>query len=69
VLLIQETMCVGSKVVEFLSLCPKDWNLCSLDVEGLSGGLVSGWNSNLSVICTNVIFIGLDIELRYKELG
>jgi hypothetical protein len=45
-------MCVGSKAMEFLSSLLKDWNLCSVDVEGLLGGLVSRWNENFEPVST-----------------
>jgi hypothetical protein len=38
VIMIQETMCIGVKVVEAFSNWLKGWSLYSIDVEGFSRG-------------------------------
>jgi exonuclease III len=55
IVFLQETKCFGQKVVNFLSTILKDWNFCSLDVVGMFGGLVSGWNSKFDPISSSML--------------
>jgi hypothetical protein len=69
ILSLQETMCAGPKVVDFLSYFLKEWSFGSLDADGLSGGLFSGWNPIFVAISSSVLNAGIEIEIRSKELG
>jgi len=50
--LLQEMMCVGSKVVEGLSPWLKEWSFCALEFNGFSGDLLITWSPNLIIIST-----------------
>jgi hypothetical protein len=55
VLFIQESTCAGSKVVEIVSSCLKDWDFYSMASEGLSRSLVITWNKKIDIISTKII--------------
>jgi hypothetical protein len=44
VILLQETMCNGSKVEEVLASILKNWSFYSMDFDGLYGGLMTTWS-------------------------
>ena len=69
VVLLQETMCDGKGVVEFLSTRLKDWSFCTLDAKVLFGGLVIGWSFDIDTLSTSILSIGLQVECRSKEMG
>lgn len=69
IVLLQEIMCLGSKSIDILSTLLKTWNLCSIDIEGLSRGLVTGWNSNVTAISTHFIPVGIILEGEAKDWG
>jgi hypothetical protein len=49
-ILVQETICEGSKADEIISSCLKDYLFFSLDVECRSRGLVIRWNNSMELI-------------------
>jgi len=69
VLFIQESMYVGSKVVEIMSSFLKDWDLCLVDFEGLLRGLVTSWNKKNYTVSTKFIPLVILIKVISKELG
>jgi len=50
ILMLQETTCLGHKVVDFLDFVLKDWNYSSLDAISLYGGMVTSWNQKIDSI-------------------
>jgi hypothetical protein len=48
--MLQETTCLGHKVVDFLGFVLKDWNYSSLDAISLYGGMVTSWNQKIDSI-------------------
>jgi hypothetical protein len=59
-------MCSRSKAIEILSSILKGWKLCSIDVEGLSKGLVIGWNENFDALSTHTLDEGNILEVKAK---
>ena len=48
IVFIQESMCCESHEVEVFSRILSGWNYCALDSNGLSGGIISCWNPQVS---------------------
>jgi len=48
VILLQETMGEGKRDIEGLCRLSKDWHFMSLDAEGNSRGLLTGWNKTIT---------------------
>jgi hypothetical protein len=46
IILLQETMCLSEKARETLESWLKNWSFCAIDIEGMSGGLITGWSPN-----------------------
>lgn len=55
VVMIQESMRSRSKAIEIFSSISKGWKSCSIDAEGLSKGLVTGWNANFDALSTLIL--------------
>jgi hypothetical protein len=45
------------------------WDLCALDEEGASRGIITGRSINFSLINSFVVILGLCTKLHYKNLG
>jgi hypothetical protein len=50
VILLQETNCEGYKVRAILEKWLKNWSFCTIDVEGQSSGILSGWSPSCKAI-------------------
>jgi ABC-type uncharacterized transport system YnjBCD ATPase subunit len=44
VILLQEMMCKGEVAIKVISPWLKDWAFSAVDIEGQSGGLLTGWS-------------------------
>ena len=80
---IQETMNLGTKACELILRILKYWELCSLDVDGIYGGLVATWNPSTYSFkpfraCTRILLEGkfqgfekylhlLNVHAPYKD--
>ena len=70
VVMIQESMRSRSKSIEIFSSISKGWKSCSIDAEGLSKGLVTGWNANFDALSTHTLDEGyIILEDKIEELG
>jgi hypothetical protein len=69
VMFIQETMGLGDPFIRELRKLLVGWDLCALDAEGASGGIITGWSSNCTLINSFVVFSGLYTKLFCKNLG
>jgi hypothetical protein len=69
IFLLQETMCVENKVVDFLSSFLKYWTFFSINVEWFSSGFVTCWNTKFGPIYTMMLHVGVVVYLRAKEMG
>jgi hypothetical protein len=45
------------------------WDFLALDSKGFSGGLITGWNQNVSLINPFYVHLGLCKEVLNKSLG
>jgi hypothetical protein len=68
VIMIQETMCFGSKAVETFSPWLKDWSFSSVNSVGLSGGLLTTWNPHLKVPSTSSLNSSIVVDLEDRIL-
>lgn len=71
VLLIQETMCSGTKAEEAFNPWLKHWVFFSIDANGLSGGLLTACSpklrvSNLVILPSCIIVKALDSWLNFS---
>jgi hypothetical protein len=69
VILIQETMVVGSKTQPAFEPWLNDWSFCSLDVDGILGGSFSAWSPTLGALSTSTLNSTIMVDLEIKELG
>jgi len=69
IILLQETMVLRAKAIEFLSSLLQDWRMCSLDVVGISWGPISAWNSSNEVFNSNLCDANIFLEGEEKSLG
>ena len=50
-------------------LVSKDtWMLCSLDVDGLYGELITRWNDNIDALSTHYLYTSIVLEGLSKRL-
>jgi hypothetical protein len=59
VIMLQETMCPGTKAIEVMSPFFFKWNFSCLDVNGFSSGLLTTWNHSINVISTSLLPTGI----------
>jgi hypothetical protein len=69
VIFIQETMGKGDTIVRDMKKSFVGWEFLALDAKGFSGGLITGWSQNISLINSFVVCSGLCIEVFSKSLG
>ena len=56
-------------LLEIMFLVSKDTSmLCSLDVDGLYGGLITRWNDNIDVLSTHFLYTSIVLEGLSKRL-
>jgi exonuclease III len=69
IVFLQETLVDGEKVKSLFLQCLLNWNVVSLDSNGRSGGLLTGWNPTYAEFCafgtTTCIF--LEGRLKHSE--
>jgi hypothetical protein len=69
IVILYETTCSSHKTIEFVSIVLKNWDFFSLDIVGLSRGLVMGCNSKFHSISYSILSSTLVVDLKGKELG
>lgn len=56
-------------LLEIMFLVSKDtWMLCSLDVDGLYGELITRWNDDIDVLSTHYLYTSIILEGLSKHL-
>jgi hypothetical protein len=68
-IMVQDTMCYGRKVIDALSTFIRYWTFCSLDADELSRELVTSWSNSFDLISSSTMSLGILIKLVTKELG
>jgi hypothetical protein len=59
----------GNLLIKKLKKLTGDWKFLVLDFEGLSGGIILGWNINIVLSNVFSINLGLFTKVFYKSLG
>ena len=67
VIMLQETMLEVSKVDSIINELLKDWEVESLDSDGLSGGLITAWSPAMLKIDSKKLESALETKLFDKE--
>ena len=67
-ILIQETMCDHFYALHFFSKMNPGWEFCALDSNGLSGGLLTGWNPHTVRCKAYHSYAGILIKAKLKGL-
>lgn len=68
VFVLQETMCGGSGLVIHLKILMKEWDFVWADGKGLSGGLLTGWKDNMSMLNCFSFTSSLGTTFNCKDL-
>jgi hypothetical protein len=69
IILLQKTMCSGTKDRSTLEARLKNWDFYSLDLDGMSGGLIMGWGLACKVLSSYSFPSTISIKLMIKEFG
>jgi exonuclease III len=67
VILIQEIMCSEEKAKEIFSCWLKNWSFCTIDDEGMSRGIFTGWSPNFKALSSSSFPSSLSVNLRFKD--
>ena len=67
-ILLQETMCPFSQSLILFSKIKPRWEYCALDVDGLSGGLLAGWNPLLVWVKAFSSLAGIILRVNVKRI-
>jgi hypothetical protein len=65
--MIQEMMCSGDKARTSLGSWLKNWSFCMTDVEGLSGGLITGWSPEFMAQISTCFRSAIAVCLKHKN--
>ena len=68
-ILLQETMCTSYQPLVMFSKFKPRWEFCVVDVSGLSGGLLAGWNPLLVCYKAFSSFAGIILKASIKGLS
>jgi hypothetical protein len=69
IIFLQETMVDNVKEKYFFMKCYPNWDCVEIDSNGLSGGLISGWNPMKEDLQAFQICAGIMLEGRLKDLS
>jgi exonuclease III len=67
ILLIQEIMCSGESARETFRQWLKNWSFCTIDVNGMSGGLLSGWSQDFQALTLFSVCSSILVKLKHKN--
>jgi hypothetical protein len=65
--MIQETMCSGVHARDLFCKWLKNWSFNTIDVDGLSGGLISGWSPDFQALSSSSVRNSISISLKHKK--
>jgi hypothetical protein len=69
VILLQETKCEGSKERAILEKWLKNWSFCSIESEGILGGILTGWSPSYKSISSSTFNSTILVKLESKHLS
>jgi hypothetical protein len=69
VLFLQETMGKGVSLISELMKSLRNWEFLVVDADGQSGGIITGWNHNITLTNSFTISSCLCTEIFNKILG
>jgi hypothetical protein len=68
VILLQETKSEGTKARDIFEKWLKSWYICTIDVEGHSGGLLTGWSPSCKQIYLSSFSSAISVKLEVKDM-
>ena len=68
IIILQETMCPFSQSLILFSKIKHGWEYCALDADGLSGGLLAGWNPLLVQVKDFSSLAGIIVRVTIKGI-
>jgi hypothetical protein len=67
IILIQETMVEGVRARAVFESWLKNWLFCSLDADGQSGGLLTGWSPNFKEHFNSMLnYVPYSVSWKHK---
>jgi hypothetical protein len=64
--LIQETICSGEKAKEIFSSWLENWSFCTIHVEWILGGILTGWSPDFKSLSSSSFPSSLSVNSRFK---
>jgi hypothetical protein len=65
--MVLETMCEWTKAMATLSYCLKDFSFYSLNLDGMSRGIIIGWKDSLELNYLSFLNTSIYTDLRSKK--
>lgn len=60
-------MCLGDTVVKTINPWLKNWSFSTIDVDGMSGGHLTGWSLDFKAVSTSSVRSSIAVKLKYKN--